>query len=424
MKVKKFLATACAAVMSLGMGMSIVSAGAEDAGAYVGPNFFNDFQNYTTVEEDGYDPKQLADDWGNGWFDGVGDGTLDAACDPGEDNRNWAIKTDPKDPTNKALYINCIPMQGSFVYFSPKDENSKLISAKNFELSFDFLLVQGLAANGWLGFTIHKTADTRYNGCNNIMLTTRFWNENSISSMIMRNLGMSGINVDPLTEDRASTALNYSCPTNETITSRWYTFKIVANGTQFDAYVDDIHIGGAEITKNPAKKFGFMSIVTCMTEVYIDNVRLVNNDTEAPPVEEEPVTPPAPVVEAPTLIGESVFNLDKGATSALEIGVDVKGQTVTKLEMDGTTVDAKFYTFADNKLTLTAPYVTGLANKVGERTFTITTAGGSVSFTLNVKAEEQTSTQKKEGCKSSIAGGSICAILMGFAALAISKKYR
>jgi hypothetical protein len=422
MKLKNVMSLLCAAMMTVGMGSGMITANAEGTEPYVGPNYFNDFQSYTTVDETGYDPMQLAGEWGNGWFDGVGDGTLDAACDPGDDYENWSIKTDPKNPDNKALYINCIPTTGSFIYFTLKDEESNLISTKNFEMSFDFLLQQGLANNGWLGLTLHKSADTRYNGCNNIMLTTRLWNQNSISSMMFRNLGMSGILVDPLTEDRSAPASSFPCPAGQDIYSQWYTFKLVANGEKFDAYVNDVHIGGADITKNPAKKFGYVSIVTCMTEVYIDNVRMTNNDTEAPPVVEDPVTPPpTTTVEPPVITGESSFTLDKGATTAVEVTLDTKGQTITKIEKDGVLVDARYYTYADGKLTLLAPYITGLANKAGEHNFVVTTAGGSVNFALNIS---DPSNDKAGGCNSSMTGIGVVSMLTMLGAVAVLRKRR
>ena len=124
-----------------------------------------------------------------------------------------------------------------------------------------------------------------------------------------------------------------------------------------------------------------------------------------------------PVIEAPVITGESSFALNIGATTAVEVTLDTKGQTITKLEKDGVLVDSKYYNYADGKLTLLVPYITGLANKAGEHNFVVTTAGGSVNFAVTVSEASNGG-----GCNSSMTGIGVVSMLTMLGAVAVLRK--
>lgn len=336
-----------------------ISAGAEEA-AYQGPDSLTISSRYKVSTQADYDPLQLKTKWGNGYLDAADptdEDEIDKSCSPGR----FFLETDPTNAENKALLVDCIPNSESFYYITVKDDKGALIQVKNFEVSFKFKLVEGAASACWFGIACRKDADTRFNGCNNVMMTARFWNTTGISPYGQRNLGQSGINITYLNEDRTGDCQAYA---TDDVYAEWYTYKLVAENNKFDMYINDSHIGGCDIKQTSSNKPGYLSFVSCVSKVYIDDFRVTNNDT-VPPVD-----PPAPDSstsasdssapasdEAPVLTDGGTFKIGQGSEESVSVGLDTKGQEIVKIDRDNRAVLGSYFTYEDGRLTLTKEYI-------------------------------------------------------------------
>ncbi len=424
---KKCLSLVCAAFIAVGMTGIFVKARAAET-VYDGPDFFDDFQSYKVAADADYNPKQLKAKWGNGYLDAANAEEEDQSCVP----TRYQVTTDPSDANNKVLLFDGIPNSESFFYMTIKDENSKLIRVKNFELSFKFRLADGVQNACWFGTACRKDTDTRFNGCNNVMMGARFWNQTSVSPYGQRNLGQSGIGVSFKNEDRTGEPQNF---TSEDVYAAWYTYKLVANDNKFDMYINDSHIGGCDIKQTSSNKHGYLSFVGCVAKVYIDDFRMTNNDTTAP---DGSIDPPDPgssedpgdesgtssgssaSENAPALTGASSVTVKKGSGEAVVIGLDTKGQEIIKVDRDKRAVLSGYFSYENGRFTLSGEYIKNLAAKAGTYKFTVTTDGGSVDFTLLVKE----SSGCGGGCASAIAGLSFGGVALVAAVALLGKKKR
>lgn len=112
-----------------------------------------------------------------------------------------------------------------------------------------------------------------------------------------------------------------------------------------------------------------------------------------------------------------------GTTSDVNYKLDTKGQAITEVKMDETVVAAENYTYADGTFTLKNDYLNTLSE--GEHTIKVSTAEGSVSWTLTVvKGADQPDDPKptKKGCKGAALGTSLVISLLAVAGMGIAIK--
>lgn len=112
-----------------------------------------------------------------------------------------------------------------------------------------------------------------------------------------------------------------------------------------------------------------------------------------------------------------------GTTSDVNYKLDTKGQAITEVKMDETVVAAENYTYADGTFTLKNDYLNTLSE--GEHTIKVSTAEGSVSWTLTVvKGADQPDDPKptKKGCKGAAIGTSLVISLLAVAGMGIAIK--
>ena len=103
--------------------------------------------------------------------------------------------------------------------------------------------------------------------------------------------------------------------------------------------------------------------------------------------------------------------------------LDTKGQAITEVKMDETVVAAENYSYADGTFTLKNDYLNTLSE--GEHTIKVSTAEGSVSWTLTVvKGADQPDDPKptKKGCKGAALGTSLVISLLAVAGMGIAIK--
>ncbi len=388
----------------LGLGVFVFAAGCFTVQAeetYIGPNFSEDFESYKTESESGYDSKQISAKWTNGWIDPPAEGNADSE---GADDK-YSIVTDPKDPSNKVLHMDTATMNSSFFYLTIKDENGEAIRVKNFEVSFRFLCAPGGEAY-WFGIAARKGEDTRYNGTNCVMMNGRVWSQSGFRPDAYRQLGMSGLQLSLKNEDRTG---DFTPMDIADIYADWHTYKLIVQDNEFDMYVDDVHFGGATITQTSANKHGYLSLISTVANVYIDDFQMINKDTEAPPSEEDPgETEPVPDL-SPVLMGEQSFSVTAGEVKDLIVGIDTKDQIIVKVDANNRGVMSKYYSYANKQLTISGDYLSGL--DVGEYEFLVGTDGGEVTFKVMV-----TEAAEEGGCGSSITAGSL--VLAGAGLLA------
>ena len=387
---KKLLTVAVGLILSMGIFFSgNMQIYAEET--YDGPDFYDDFESYKLDTDENYNSRQLWANWTNGWLDEAA-GVNDAEC---KDDK-FSIVADPKNAENKVLLMDTASKNSSFFYLTIKDGEGNPIEVKNFTLTFKFLAQPGGDAY-WYGIASRKSEDTRYNGCNNIMTNVRIWSETAFSPDGYRQVSGSGLLLSLKNEDRSAAAGGISVA--DTFAD-WHTYKLIADGNKFDMYIDDVHLGGTDITQTSGNKHGYLSLISAVAKVYIDDFRMVNNDTEAPEVQEPEPEPETPVSEVPELTGESIFKVSEGSENALEVGIDVKEEEISGVNMNSRVIMSKYYSYSDGKLVISGDFIKELA--AGEYSFSVETDGGSAAFTLTV--------EKKSGCGADIWSSSIILI--------------
>lgn len=376
--------------------------------AYTGPNFTEDFESYKVKTDNGYDSKQIAAKWQNGWLDPPGPDEVDSE---GADDK-FSIETDPTDPANKVLHMDTATKNSSFFYLTIKDDQGQGIRVKNFEVSFRFLCAEGGEAY-WFGIASRKAADTRYNGTNCVMMNARVWDQATFRPDAYRQLGMSGLQLKLKNQDRSA---DFTPMDIADIYADWHTYKLVVQDNEFDMFIDGSHFGGATITQTSANKHGYLSLVSTVANVYIDDFQMVNKDIAAPPDEGEPDPEPTPDV-SPVLTGEKEFTVTAGEKKALTVGLDTKDQVIVKVDANKRGVMSKYYSYADKRFTLSADYMSGL--DAGEYEFLVGTDGGEVAFKVTV-----TEAAGGGGCGSSVLGGGTALVGLGLTAVGVLSVHK
>ena len=424
-------ATLLILIIAIFASLSVIpaTASAEDAASYAGPGFSENFDDYKLETDANYDPKQIKNKFGNAYLDSPDETVGDASC---QANR-YSIKQDPTNAENKVLYLNMTPFTESFFHITLKDENGKLIKVKNFELSFKVLVAEStdVGKAPWFGVMSRKDIDTRYNGCTNVVTAARLWADTAFSPEVQRNIaGAAAPKPKLMNEDRsAEKSASVYLADDEKVFANWHTYKLVANDNKFDMYVDGQHLLGIDVTQTSANKHGYLSLVSCVTDLYIDDIVMTNTDTVAPDdsgEEPDPVDPPAPVAKAPVLTGASTFEIENSSSDAVKIGLDIFDEELTKIERNGRIIMSKYYSYdKDSKtLTITSEYIAGISKNAGVYEYKVVTEGGEVTFKITVKAAKpaDTSSGEKGGCKSAASGAAALVFATAASAVLLKKK--
>jgi len=187
---------------------------------------------------------------------------------------NGHLDDDPKTPDDKEtidvatiekgqLHINNKDTGGSFFYMAPKG-----IKAKNFTIS---MKVKSLDFNGsWVGFSVRKDENDRYNGSNNILNTFSF-NEKGIVYQAYRGYPGGG-GVVSLKKNTSKTAVF------TTKIKEWHTYKLVAKDDTFTASIDGKVVGVLKYDNAKVQNKGYISINACVANVLIDDVKVTVDD--------------------------------------------------------------------------------------------------------------------------------------------------
>jgi len=178
------------------------------------------------------------------------------------------------------MHVNNKATGGSFFYIAPKD-----IKAKNFTIS---MKAKSLDFTGsWIGFSVRKDTNDRYNGSNNVLHAFKF-EESAISFQSYRGYP-GGAGVVALTKNTTQSAV-FADKVDD-----WHTYKLVAEDNIFTAYVDDQIVGVVDYSNKKTDVAGYISINVCVGDVMIDDVSVEVRDDEAAaggePVSEQPADP-------------------------------------------------------------------------------------------------------------------------------------
>lgn len=343
------------------------------------PNFDEDFESYT-VEGN---VSELGTKWTNAWFTHMGDFD-EIACD----DSHFKVVADPEDSSNKVLYIDTETSNESFYYLTIKD-----LKVKNFELTYRYYLDYGSVESPWFGITCRKPIDGRYNGVTNVLLTTRAWGPNTLGFQSYRSVEDSFASVDIKGHDLEGNEIApYGNGETAPVHHTWVNVKISVVDSLFKIFINDNLIGCSEITKKTAQNYGYVSFVSCVEKCMIDDVHLENLDEK--PEGDEGNNGGQTQAKAPTIeVNEYTFEEDKD----VEVNVSLFGEQITSLKQGANEVLSKYYSVEGDKVIISKEYVKTIVNSTTPRkTFILTTAGGSVSFFINAKVEQQeTSEQEK-----------------------------
>ena len=337
-----------------------------------------DFEAYT-IEGSG---KELGDKWTNSWFKEIGD--FDSiACD----DSHFKVVVDPENKDNKCLFIDTATSNESFFFLTLKD-----VYTKNFELSYRYYH-DHTGESPWFGINCRKPDDGRYNGVTNVMLTHRAWGADNLGFQSYRSVNDSFTPVDTKYEDENGIGVSYGNIDDAPVNHNWINVKVVVQDSDFSMYINDTLLGHSEITKKSAQNPGYVSFVSCVNKCYIDDVHFVNKD-------EVEYTPgggndnPDTQATAPTITNNEITFEDQDAD--LVIPVSLYGEVITELKQGNNVLLTKDYYVENDNLVIDASKVKELMNGAERKMFILTTAGGSVSFFVNMPKEETPSDQSDD----------------------------
>ncbi len=425
MKKKTLLLTLVSGGALVASSLGLTKAFAAKAEEDLTPDFEDDFSSYAIETADSGDRADLGAKWTNAYFEPTGDFN-EGSCAKNQ----FYVTEDPTDSTNKVLRVNTASSNQSFFYLTMKG-----IYAKDFKISFD---VYQTMTNCWTGFNFRKPVDGRYNGVNNVMSVVRAWEENKMGPQIYRCVGDSLMSVSSTGPDGEEDGLSY-CADNFTdfagSNRTWLHVQMTAIGDEFTISINDHLLAKATIAKNTARSYGYVSLVSCVSDAYYDNIHLENLD-------ETPYNPTSSEEEqsakAPTM-SEKSFEVKLGQD--VTIPVNLYGEAITTLKQGKNEVLNQYYSVDGDTLTLSKEYLSKLG--AGRWNFVLTTAGGSVGFVVSVVGDSATTseitsetkpdtssdkgstdTSSKGGCGGEIIGTSIVAVtaLAAVGVLALKRK--
>lgn len=204
----------------------------------------------------------FTDDFSSGDFSKWTNGHLDNDPDTVDDAEVIGV-AEIKDGQ---MHVENKSTGGSFFYIAPKD-----IKAKNFTIS---MKVKSLDFTGsWIGFSVRKDTNDRYNGSNNVLHTFKF-EETAISYQAYRGYP-GGAGVVALTKNTSEAAV-FTDKVDD-----WHTYKLVVKDNIYTAYVDDQIVGVVDYSNKKIDVAGYISINVCVGDVLIDDVRVEVQDGDA-----------------------------------------------------------------------------------------------------------------------------------------------
>ena len=382
------------------------------------PNFDEDFESYAIETQNEGTRADINAKWTNGWYEKTGDNNEIA----GQANRFYVTES-PTDPSNKVLRVDTASYMESFFYLTMKD-----IYVKNFKLSYD--LYQTVPTGAWTGFNFRKPMDGRYNGVTNVMMVVRSWEASSFGVQTYRSVDASFMNVEMTNADGTAEATPYNA-SNFTdfagAVNTWLKVEISVIDTEFSISINGHVLGKTTITKKTAQNYGYVSLVSCVSDAYYDNIHLENLDEKPYTPNPEPTDPEH---KAPT-IENNVIDATLGEDVTIDF--NLYGEQVTSIKQAVNELLSQYYTVDGNKVTISKDYLEKLGE--GRWTFILTTEGGSVGFTISLTKKAETpststsepttsNVETKGGCGGAIVGSSIAAVvaLAGLSVVAIKRK--
>lgn len=419
MKIKNAALLLCLSALGLGQALS-APAFQTKAEEDPTPDFDEDFQSYQIETKDSGTREDLGGKWTNAWYQKTGDFD-ENGCAPDR----FYVTEDPVNAGNKVLKVDTASSGESFFFLTMKG-----IFVKDFRLSFD---IYQTTVNGWTGFNFRKPIDGRYNGVTNVMMVERAWASDNFGPQLYRSVNDSFMNVE-MEGPEGGEALGWNSGIEgfEGALNTWHTVTIEAKGDDFSFSVNGKLLGKATIAKNTARSYGFVSLVSCVSSAYYDNIHLENLD-------ETPYNPGGETSaehQAPTM-AQTTYEVALGEDAAIE--VDLHGEAITSLKQAKNEVLNQYFSVEGNVLTLSKDYLSRLG--AGRWAFVLTTQGGSIGFTLSLvdpsaSSKENPSTsapssepgkpegENKGGCGGEIVGASLTAgiALAGVSFLAVKRK--
>ena len=330
------------------------------------PNFDEDFSSCAIETAEEGDRADLGKKWTNAYFEPTGDFN-EGSCAKDQ----FYVTADPTDSTNKVLRVNTAASNQSFFYLTMKG-----IYAKDFKITFDLYQT---AVNCWTGFNFRKPVDGRYNGVTNVMSIVRAWDADKAGPQFYRSVSDSFMAVDATGPDGTTEALSYTSDNFADFAgsnNTWVHVEITAIGDDFTLSINNHLLGKATIAKKTARSYGYVSLVSCVSDAYYDNIHLENLD-------EVPYTPDSSEEQtghqAPTM-AENSFEVNLGEDAT--IPVNLYGEAITTLKQGKNEVLNQYYSVDGDTLTLSKDYLAKLG--AGRWNFVLTTAGGSVGFVVSV----------------------------------------
>lgn len=161
--------------------------------------------------------------------------------------------------SNNTLNIKNFDPVGSFFYLAPKN-----IKTKNFTVSMK--VKSNSIHDGWVGFSVRKETNDRYNGSNNILLTYRL---NEEGSWFDANRGYAGSIASLTSKITEKTSFTGNL-------TQYHVFKLVVKDTLFTGYIDDVKVGVLTYTKLATA--GYISINACLADISIQDFKLETED--------------------------------------------------------------------------------------------------------------------------------------------------
>ena len=401
MKTNKMFLWMTTGALAMGFGIAALPTSPEDditvsaatTAEVVGTTFSDDFSKYSSYGQAGTTGVGVrttsGEGWTNQWFDGVGDGTYDAACT----SEYASITTDPADSSNQVLYLNTNKNEQSFFYLTPTMDGTPLV-LKNYELSFKFKISESTKAEDrrtaapWFGTLNRKTitgassyepGDGRFNGTNSLMTALRAGvkstdastQANYFYSFSQKFMYDSTTDI-PLAGEKTSSGSRGeldNCVYPDTVYNEWHAYKCVINEDSFDIYLDGKHMGGAELGSstgfNCVKVEGYISIALCVADIYVDDVNI------------------SEILPLPGLSGASEATMRADKTKDTNFTL-VNTKTIGAIKKGTEALAASAYALSSDGKTLTIKkaYIDTLG--IGSHTLSVTASDGTDEETFDI----------------------------------------
>ncbi len=410
--------------------------------------FEDDFDSYTDTTNFIEDNAEFRKNWSNDLIEYKLGYKDDEGNDYPQDGDNIGVAkvvADPTQPGNQVLHIQNYDPIGSFFYIAPKIEteggNNRFdggsgLKLRDYEVWFNLYSMR-IQAAPWVGMSVRKTANVRFNGTNNELLTLKLngtaEGHHMMSYQPLRGYGGAGSpsaqdimldtvkgvygginhygesnsafaqnNIDNLTEGVVDA--------NKSILNNWVTFRfIVAKDAEKDgsnyacyAYYGDteFYLGSFYYSSPSVNVEGYLSLNACVADAYIDDFKVTEYTGYSNPV----FDPGDPANAGTTVTAKTVADREQAVNTELSINIadmfTIQGDTaaVSYTASAGTISGGifKYTPTAENARTIIVTAKNNIDNTEVTVTFKVTgtkTSGG------------------EGGCGSSAAGASLGAML-------------